>query len=171
LVVLNLPLCDVYGDHWSTTGQATPDAASADSAVYLPGRNALLLVKPALWCQMNGIAELAIGVLESNPFGDASAEFFAGFEAAINRGAPAKVHIARPLAAMNKRQVMELGRGLPLELTFSCISPVSAVHCGRCNKCAERQAAFRRVGQPDPTSYAAAAVLAGGVPSTSLDND
>ena len=41
LVVLDLPLCDVYGNHWSTTGLNPPDAQSADMAVYLPGRNAL----------------------------------------------------------------------------------------------------------------------------------
>jgi 7-cyano-7-deazaguanine synthase len=55
---------------------------------------------------------------------------------------------------MTKRQVMELGRDLPLELTFSCISPVDSLHCGRCNKCAERQAAFRDAGLPDGTRYA-----------------
>ena len=38
---------------------------------------------------------------------------------------------------------MELGRDMPLELTFSCIDPRDGLHCGRCNKCAERQEAFR----------------------------
>jgi 7-cyano-7-deazaguanine synthase len=55
---------------------------------------------------------------------------------------------------MNKQQVMALGRGLPLELTFSCISPVGHLHCGRCNKCAERQAAFREANIEDRTVYA-----------------
>src|SRR3954468_162513 len=43
LTVLDMPIRDVYGDHWSTTGVGVPDAASADEAVFLPGRNALLL--------------------------------------------------------------------------------------------------------------------------------
>jgi 7-cyano-7-deazaguanine synthase len=55
---------------------------------------------------------------------------------------------------MNKQQVMALGRGMPLELTFSCIAPVNHLHCGRCNKCAERQAAFRESGIQDKTVYA-----------------
>ncbi|MGL4463983.1 MAG: 7-cyano-7-deazaguanine synthase, partial [Planctomycetia bacterium] len=38
----DLPLRSVYGDHWSTTGRAVPDAASPDEAVFLPGRNVLL---------------------------------------------------------------------------------------------------------------------------------
>ena len=48
---------------------------------------------------------------------------------------------------------MALGAHQPLELTFSCLAPVGEIHCGRCNKCAERQAAFQAVGQPDRTSY------------------
>jgi 7-cyano-7-deazaguanine synthase len=60
---------------------------------------------------------------------------------------------------MNKNQVMQLGRELPLELTFSCIAPLRGLHCGRCNKCAERQAAFRAAALPDRTAYATAATL------------
>ncbi len=37
LVILDLPLADVYGEHWSTTGQAVPGADTPDEAVYLPG--------------------------------------------------------------------------------------------------------------------------------------
>jgi len=51
--------------------------------------------------------------------------------------------------------VLELGRGLALEHTFSCISPVGDDHCGRCNKCAERRRAFTALGIEDLTSYAA----------------
>jgi 7-cyano-7-deazaguanine synthase len=49
---------------------------------------------------------------------------------------------------------MALGRDLPLELTFSCIAPAGELHCGRCNKCAERRAAFREADREDRTSYA-----------------
>src|SRR5919109_305756 len=43
LQVLSLPVTDLYGDHWSLTGRNVPDADSPDSAVFLPGRNVLLL--------------------------------------------------------------------------------------------------------------------------------
>ncbi len=133
-------------------------AHSADSAVYLPGRNAVLMVKAALWCHLHGVAELALAVLRSNPFADASAEFFEQFEAAMNVAVGARLRIVRPFAALDKLQVVKLGRGLPLGLTFSCIAPVGGLHCGRCNKCAERQSAFRLIGSPDPTCYAAGAI-------------
>jgi len=153
LVVLDLPLTDLYGKHWSLTGANPPAADSPDEAVFLPGRNALLLVKPAVWCQLHGIHELALAPLGTSPFDDASAAFLRDFGAAINRGSASPVRLLRPFGEMNKRQVMALGRELPLELTFSCIAPVNGKHCGQCNKCAERKAAFRDAELDDRTMY------------------
>jgi 7-cyano-7-deazaguanine synthase len=154
LVVLDLPLADLYGRHWSLTGAETPAADSPDEAVFLPGRNALLLVKPAVWCQLNDVRELALAPLGTSPFDDASAAFLRDFEAAMNRGSSSPVRLMRPFGEMNKLQVMALGPELPLELTFSCIAPVGSEHCGRCNKCAERQIAFKESGMEDRTHYA-----------------
>jgi len=153
LVVLELPLQDLYGGHWSLTGEV-PGARTADDAVYLPGRNLLLSIKPAIWCQMHGIGRLALGVLGSNPFDDASEAFFTALENTLARLGQPALKIVRPFGAMQKREVMEIGRNYPLGLSFSCISPVGRLHCGRCNKCAERQAAFRTIGMHDPTTYA-----------------
>jgi 7-cyano-7-deazaguanine synthase len=155
LVVLNLPLADLYQDHWSLTGRDIPGADSADDAVYLPGRNALLIVKAALWCQLHGVGQLAMGILGSNPFPDATAGFFADLESALSRSHGSPIHLVRPFAHLGKREVMELGRCLPLELTFSCLRPVGELHCGQCNKCAERRAAFDLLSISDPTRYAA----------------
>jgi 7-cyano-7-deazaguanine synthase len=154
LVLLDLPLADVYGDHWSVTGRRPPDAFSPDEAVYLPGRNALLVIKAALWCQMHGIDELALGVLDSNPFADASARFFDDLEGVLSCNAGNRLRVVRPFARLSKRQVMERGRHLPLGLTFSCIAPSDGLHCGQCNKCAERSRAFGVAGLEDPTEYA-----------------
>jgi len=153
LVILDLPLGDLYADHWSITGASVPDAQSADDAVYLPGRNVLLVVKAALWCRLHGIERLALAVLASNPFADATPEFFAQLESALAQATGGRVEIIRPLAHLDKRAVLGLARGLPLELTFSCIAPQRGLHCGRCNKCAERRNAFRSVGVYDPTQY------------------
>ena len=154
LVVLDLPLGDLYNGHWSVTGDDTPNAETPDEAVFLPGRNALLLVKAAVWCQLHGIRQLALAPLGSSPFEDAGAEFFRDFETAINRGVERPLKLLRPFGEMTKRQVMQLGRALPLELTFSCISPVGELHCGKCNKCAERKAAFQDAKMEDRTVYA-----------------
>jgi 7-cyano-7-deazaguanine synthase len=155
LIVLSMPLDDLYLDHWSLTGREVPGAASPDEAVYLPGRNPLLLIKPLVWCHMHGIAELALALLGTNPFADARAEFLGQLELLMDTALGGRVKIVRPLAELTKQQVMQMGRGLPLERTFSCIAPRDALHCGHCNKCSERQAAFRLIEAADPTRYAA----------------
>jgi 7-cyano-7-deazaguanine synthase len=156
LVVLAMPLADLYGNHWSITGDDVPDDASPDDAVFLPGRNPLLLIKPVLWCAAHGIDQLAMATLASNPFDDATPDFFARFEEMIRVATGAAVEIIRPFEQTSKTRVMELGRHLPLALTFSCLSPVRGVHCGRCNKCAERHLAFQRAAMVDTTEYASA---------------
>jgi 7-cyano-7-deazaguanine synthase len=154
LVELELPVEDLYANHWSITGQAVPDDKSSDEAVFLPGRNPLLLIKPALWCAMHGISKLALATLAANPFDDAKPDFFLRFEAMIAQATGREIHIVRPFEMLSKRCVMQLGRDAPLELTFSCLAPVHGMHCGRCNKCAERTAAFAHLDTGDPTPYA-----------------
>lgn len=154
LVLLEMPLEDLYGNHWSLSGENVPDDTTPDEAVFMPGRNPLLLLKPALWCQMHRIGRLALATLGNNPFDDATPEFFAAFEGTLQRATGERVQIVRPFASMAKRSVLHLGRHLPLELTFSCLSPVNGAHCGACNKCAERRLAFREIGRDDPTYYA-----------------
>ena len=56
---------------------------------------------------------------------------------------------------VTKREVSSLGRWLALDLIFSCIAPEDGLHCGRCNKCAERRKGFNELDTPDPTHYAA----------------
>jgi 7-cyano-7-deazaguanine synthase len=160
LVVLDLPLADLYGRHWSITGAEVPDRETSDEAVYLPGRNPLLILKARLWCQLNGIAELALGSLASNSFADASEAFFAEFEAALDRAMSGSVRLTRPLAQLSKQEVLTLGRRYPLELTFSCLAPRQGRHCGECNKCAERARAFEQRQITDPTRYASREVSA-----------
>ena len=154
LVVLQLPLVELYGVHWSTSGEGTPGGDTADEAVFLPGRNALLVVKAAVWCQLNGVGELALAPLGTSPFADATEQFFDHAQAMFNCYPGKPLRIVLPFSRLDKRQVMQRGRECPLELTFSCISPVDGVHCGRCNKCAERKQAFREAGLDDFTRYA-----------------
>jgi 7-cyano-7-deazaguanine synthase len=153
LIVLEQPIADVYGPHWSVTGEDVPDENSPDSAVYLPGRNVLLLAKPLIWCRLHHVPEIAMAPLSANPFPDATPEFFGAFASAVSVALGGIVRVLRPYAQLVKAQVIQRGRDLALEHTFSCIHPVDDRHCGRCNKCAERQRAFRDAGVPDPTEY------------------
>jgi 7-cyano-7-deazaguanine synthase len=154
LVVFDQPVRDLYGPHWSVTGRDVPQSDTADDAVYLPGRNALLLIKPSLWCAERGIARLALAVLGSNPFGDASEAFFRDYAAAIGQATGSPIEFIRPFGQWCKCEVLRFGRNLPLERSFSCIAPLDGLHCGACNKCAERKAAFASAKLEDRTVYA-----------------
>ena len=154
LVVLTMPLADLYGRHWSITGARVPDDATPDEAVYLPGRNPLLLIKPALWCAEHNVGQLALATLAANPFQDATTSFFSSFEDMLREAIGEQVQISRPFERLTKKQVLETGRDLPLELTFSCLSPAGGMHCGHCNKCAERYRGFIEAGIEDRTNYA-----------------
>ena len=157
LTELAFPVGDLYGEHWSLTGRGTPDEQSADAAVYLPGRNVILLAKALLWCHLNGVHELATAPLASNPFPDATPAFYTGMANAVNRSVRGHVRVLRPYALLEltKADVLKRGARMPLQHTFSCIHPVRGRHCGRCNKCAERQRGFAEAGMDDPTPYSA----------------
>jgi 7-cyano-7-deazaguanine synthase len=122
--------------------------------VYLPGRNVLLLAKSLLWCHLHDVPALALAILEANPFPDATPAFFRTFTDAVNTAVGGRVRVETPYAGLSKTEVLRRGRHLPLEHTFSCIAPVGDRHCGRCNKCAERRAAFAAATVIDPTEYA-----------------
>jgi 7-cyano-7-deazaguanine synthase len=154
LVVLDLPVADVYGTHWSVSGVGVPDETTGDEAVYLPGRNLLLLAKTSVWCALHGVERIALGTLRGNPFADSSDEFLSDYRALVAVALGTEVDVVTPFAGLTKTQVLELGNGLPLHHTFSCIAPSGPAHCGRCNKCAERRKAFRDAGVDDLTRYA-----------------
>ena len=63
------------------------------------------------------------------------------------------VEIQRPFAGMKKKTSFCLGKDLPMQHSLSCLRPVKELHCGQCNKCAERQFAFKEANLVDPTRY------------------
>jgi 7-cyano-7-deazaguanine synthase len=156
LVVLDLPVADLYGDHWSLTGEDPPGADTSDDAVYLPGRNLLLLSKAGIWAAEEGCVAIVMGPLAANPFPDGRREFFDAMERAIGLALGRDpLPVETPLAGLSKADVVRRAIGLPVELTFSCLAPgPDHRHCGVCNKCAERRRGFVEAGVPDPTAYA-----------------
>jgi len=154
LTVLGLPVRDLYGAHWSTTGRKVPHARTPDEAMYLPGRNLLLLSKAAVFCALNKIDTIAIGSLDHNPFPDATPKFFREFATVAGGALNFRIKVIAPFRALPKGKVILRGKSLPLRLSFSCLAPRRGMHCGRCNKCAERQRAFLDASVIDHTKYA-----------------
>ena len=153
LVSIDAPIASVYGAHWSVSGDDVPDEETPDEAVYLPGRNLLLLAQPSVWCALHGVGAIALGTLKGNPFPDSTREFFDAFAALVAQAMDHSLEVRTPFGDLTKGDVLERGRDLALEHTLSCIDPADGHHCGRCNKCAERRRAFAAAGIEDRTDY------------------
>lgn len=156
LTVVDLPMQDVYAaDHWAIAGRP-PAYDSPDAAVYLVGRNITLLAKAGILAARGQARRIALGPLAGNPFPDTTPAFFTAMAEALSRGLAHSLTIVTPFAALQKRQVIELGArlGVPFEFTLSCMGPEGDAHCGRCSKCRERREAFAEAGVLDPGVYA-----------------
>jgi len=154
VVVLDFPMNDVYGQAWYSSGVGIPGYHESDQLWEIPGRNVILLSKSAVWCALNSVEAIALGILCSNPFPDATPRFFTAVAEALSLGLGHPIRILQPFDKLTKADVVRLGQALPLHLTLSCASPVGARHCGRCGKCRERVEAFAAAGVRDPTEYA-----------------
>jgi 7-cyano-7-deazaguanine synthase len=155
LTVLSLAAQPLLDGHWSLTGRDVPGADTPDSAVFIPGRNVLLFALTAVWCATHEVPEMAIGSLGHNPFPDATPAFFEDFGRALSAGLGCGVRLVAPYRGRHKHELVAEFRHLPLELSLTCIAPSGGRHCGRCNKCHERQVAFTEAGVADVTVYAA----------------
>jgi 7-cyano-7-deazaguanine synthase len=152
-IALSAPAAALYGNHWSVSGERVPAADEPDENTYLPGRNILLTSLAAIWCSTHGVERIAIGSLGGNPFPDATPAFFESFARDLSRGLNHRIAIEAPLRGFHKEDLIRDFKELPLELTLTCMAPEGSRHCGRCNKCFERQQAFAKAGVFDRASY------------------
>ena len=153
VITLTIPVRQVYGRHWSITGQDVPGYNAPDSAVFLPGRNVLLLGLAAVWCSTHEVSRIAIGTLGGNPFPDATPSFFESFASVLSQGLGHRVIVETPYRGGSKAQLIRTHGHLPLELSLTCVAPSDGRHCGNCNKCRERREAFVEADVKDKTAY------------------
>lgn len=154
LTTLSVPVREIYGPHWSVTGRDVPGADEPDIKVFLPGRNILLIGLAAVWCSTHNVSQIAIGSLGGNPFPDATPDFFQRFGALLSDALAHPVSILAPYRGLHKEDLIRGHEALPMELTLTCMAPKGGRHCGKCNKCFERQTAFKAAGVKDRTQYA-----------------
>lgn len=120
LTILDSPTKDIDKNNWAVTGKKTPDYASKDEEVYLPGRNLLLLSKAAVFAASKKISNIAIGSLAGNPFTDATSSFFRSLEKSASLALDFPINILTPFIKLKKKQIIELGKNLPIAFSFSC---------------------------------------------------
>jgi 7-cyano-7-deazaguanine synthase len=108
---LALPMADVYGAHWSMTGEGSPGWNAPDEAVELRGRNLVLLSKALVAAAIEGWPTVAIGSLGGNPFPDATPRFFGALAAAAAEALRAPLEIVAPYRELSKADVIRRGAG------------------------------------------------------------
>ena len=110
LTVLELPIADVYGTHWSVSGTDTPDDTTPDEAVYLPGRNLLLLAKTTVWCALHDVGVIALGTLRGQPVHRRRHEFLSGLACLASLALGHQLEVVTPFAQLSKVEVLDRGR-------------------------------------------------------------
>ncbi len=128
---------------------------------YIPARNMVFYALAAYHAELQGARWVLGGHNGSDPeaFPDASPKFFNFFNSLYRIGLwsfpKTPVQILLPLSGKSKVDVVRLGLelGVPIDLTWSCYSD-GPVHCGTCESCRERKAAFATLGIRDPIAYA-----------------
>ena len=155
LTVLDFPIASIYGSHWSVTGKNIPTRDDPDLTTCIPGRNILLITCAALWCRFHNVHKIALASLSSNPFSDASMEFFQQLSSTLSVGLDFPISVEAPYREKySKKDLIQTHPFLPLELTITCMAPTHGIHCGQCNKCKERQESFQKANVIDRTKYA-----------------
>lgn len=130
---------------------------------YVPARNAVLLSLLAGFAEVVGASRLIIGanIQDYSGYPDCRPKFLRAFAGAMRLGTRAGVEggeleVVAPLVHLSKAGIVRLGVALGVDLgaTMSCYDPPSAgVHCGRCDACQLRRAAFQEAGVVDPSRY------------------
>jgi len=141
-------------------GLANPVLGGAPDA-YIPARNLIFYALAGYYAETSG-AQVIVGGhngIDPDTFPDSSPEFFAHVNTLFRLGlwsySKAPVSIKLPLAGKPKEEVVNMGLnlGVPFDRTWSCYFD-GQVHCGVCESCRERRAAFDALGVRDPVAYA-----------------
>ena len=160
VTTLTLPVKALYGQsHWTMSEETVPEYDAPDEAVYIPGRNIILITLAAIWCSLNDVHRIVIGSLAGNPFPDATPDFFRSVASSNGMGLDHPLTVEAPLRHMHKEELLASNLKLPLHLTLTCSNPQlgtddTIIHCAQCNKCRERHEAFIEANISDNTLYA-----------------
>jgi 7-cyano-7-deazaguanine synthase len=140
------------------------DLAADDIPItYVPARNTIFLAFALAYAEVRSGHDIYVGVnaVDYSGYPDCRPAFISAFERLANVAtraavAGALVHIHAPLLHCTKTQIIRRGLelGVDYSLTHSCYDPgADGLHCGRCDSCRLRLAAFEQVGVGDPARY------------------
>ncbi len=158
--IVNLPFInELFASSLLQSGEEIPDgnydALSMKSTV-VPFRNGILMSIAVGFAESIKAGEVLLGSHAGDHFiyPDCRPEFNTAFSQAASLGTDQQVRVRFPFAAMDKRDIGDLGRqlGVNFTQTWTCYKG-RAIHCGTCGACQERKYALRKEEGLDPTDY------------------
>jgi len=140
-------------------GLANPVLDAAPDA-YIPARNMIFYAIAGYYAETLGAERIVGGHngIDPETFPDSSPDFFTQVNSLFRLGLwsypRAHVSVKLPLAGKPKEEVIDMGLklGVPFGDTWSCYFDGER-HCGVCESCRERQAAFKALEVRDPVPY------------------
>lgn len=125
--------------------------------IVVPFRNAIFLSIAVSYAETVGANKIFYGAHGSDAanYPDCREEFYKSMEQTAQLGTEMKLGIKAPFSGVSKAEVIKIGTelGVPFELTWSCYLD-RVKHCGKCESCMNRKAAFKEAGIADLTEYA-----------------
>ncbi len=124
--------------------------------IVVPFRNAIFLSVAVSYATAVGASKIFYGAQGSDAsfYPDCREEFYKSMERTARLGTERKVEILAPFSSHSKSELIKIGARLrvPFELTWSCYLD-GTKHCGKCESCINRKAAFLQANIVDPTEY------------------
>ncbi|MBF0253823.1 MAG: 7-cyano-7-deazaguanine synthase [Candidatus Omnitrophica bacterium] len=153
LTLLQLPLKDLFGGHWSNTGVKAPSARAQSAETILPGRDFLMFAKAAVAATLGGYSVIGAGYTSESPMAQTARQFGEDIGALLGRYVNNRLGLWLPFAAKTRDEALFGAKDLNLEFSFSCMTPKGYLHCGECFKCHERKLTFFKSGMTDKAPH------------------
>ncbi|MCW4011209.1 MAG: 7-cyano-7-deazaguanine synthase QueC [Candidatus Bathyarchaeota archaeon] len=124
--------------------------------IVVPFRNAIFLSIAVSYAAAICAETIFYGAHGSDAanYPDCREEFYKSMAQTARLGTETKLDIKAPFSGVPKSELLKIGKdlGVPFELTWSCYLD-GEKHCGVCESCVNRKAAFKQAGIVDPTKY------------------
>jgi 7-cyano-7-deazaguanine synthase len=163
LTVIRLDLRAVGGSALTDDIEVPESESEGIPVTYVPARNTILLSLALGLAEVQGAADLFIGVnaVDYSGYPDCRPEFIEAYARMAKLATRAAVEgrdlrIHTPLIELSKAEIIHKGTllGVDYGLTVSCYqADDDGRACGRCDSCRIRAAGFEAAGVPDPTRY------------------
>jgi 7-cyano-7-deazaguanine synthase len=128
---------------------------------YVANRNMILMSIAASFAETHDCDVILAGFQSNDEYNywDTTQKFQASLNSVLENNRQKSIKIISPFVGLNKKEeilsVLELDGNLDLfKTTLTCYNPTpDGKSCGTCPSCAERLAAFQKLGLQDPIQY------------------